>query len=85
MEGESRRTSKEIAEEIRRGEREYEQCLAEEKAEILAMEKELFELQKKTILDTKALLMKQDQDNIVPEYVKLNLTIKTFKRHIEPE
>jgi len=81
---EARRTAEEIAEEIRRGEREYEQYLAEGKAEILRQEKELFELQKKTILNAKTLLVEQ-RFSIIPEHVKLEMTIKAFKDDIEPE
>ena len=81
---EDRRTSKEIAEEIRRGEREYEQCLAEGKAKILEVEKELFELQKKMISDMKASIFHIP----LPDHVKLEMVLKVFKgkdRMIEPE
>jgi hypothetical protein len=83
------RTSKEIAEEIRRNEREYEEFVSESKAKLLEMEKELFESQKKTILDLKAQLeevnAKAKGEVKIPEHVHLEMVIKKFKGKIEPE
>jgi hypothetical protein len=74
------RTSKEIAEEIRRNEREYEEFVSESKAKLLEMEKELFESQKKTILDLKAQLeevnAKAKGEVKIPEHVHLEMVIK---------